>query len=86
MVQGINVKNYSVEQLKELKNAGMQGISDDDIKAAEKQEAEAAKDAKASDEANVSYTITDDAGKTNEAKQEVDTAKEYGANLKTILS
>ena len=85
MVQGINVKNYSVEQLKELKNAGMQGISDDDIKAAEKQEAEAAKDAKASDEANVSYTITDDAGKTNEAKQEVDTAKEYGANLKTIL-
>lgn len=84
MVQGINAKNYSVEQLKELKNAGVQGISDADIKAAEKREAEAA-DAKASDEAKVSYKIKDEASETNEAKQEVQTAQEYGTNLRGIL-
>lgn len=85
MVQGINVNNYSVAQLKEMKNAGFQGITDDDIKAAEKKEAEAAKNDKASDEAQVDYTIKDDAGEVNEAEQEVKTASEYGANLKTIL-
>ena len=83
MVQGINFKNYSVEQLKELKNAGVQ-ISDADIKAAEEREAEAA-DAKASDEAKVSYKIKDDASKENEAQKEVETAAEYGTNLKGIL-
>lgn len=84
MVQGINVNNYSVEQLKELKNAGVQGITDKDIEAAQQREAEAA-DAKKSDEANMEYTITDDAGETNEAQQEVQTAEAYGANLKNIL-
>lgn len=84
MVQGvsINKQNYSVDQLKELKNAGVQGISDDDIKMAEQREAQNAKE---SDEANVSYQISDDASEVNEAQKEVDTAKEYGANLKTIL-
>lgn len=86
MVQGINVNNYSVAQLKEMKNAGFQGITDDDIKAAEKKEAEVAKNDKASDEAQVDYTIKDDAGEVNEAEQEVKTASEYGANLKTILA
>lgn len=84
MVQGINTKNYSVEQLKELKQAGVQGISDADIKAAEEREAQAADD-KASDEAEVSYKIKDEASETNEAQQEVQTAQEYGTNLKGIL-
>ena len=84
MVQGINFKNYSVEQLKELKNAGVKGISDADIKAAEEREAQAADD-KASDEAKVSYKIKDEASETNEAQQEVKTAQEYGTNLKGIL-
>lgn len=83
MVQGINFKNYSVEQLKELKNAGVQ-ISDADIKAAEEREAQAADD-KASDEAKVSYKIKDEASETNEAQQEVKTAQENGTNLKGIL-
>lgn len=86
MVSGINYNNYSVAQLKELKQAGMQGITDEVLKAAEEREAKEAKNAKESDEAQVSYEITDDAGKVNEAQQEVDTAKEYGSNLKTILT
>lgn len=84
MVQGINFSNYSTDQLKELRNAGVQGISDDDIKAAEQREAEAA-DAKTSDEAKVSYKIKDDASEVNEAQQEVETEKENGTNLKDIL-
>ncbi len=84
MVQGINFKNYSVEQLKELKKAGVQGISDADIKAAEEREAQAADD-KASDEEKVSYKIKDEASEVNEAQQEVQTAQEYGTNLKGIL-
>ncbi len=83
MVSGINVNNYTAAQLLELQKAGMQ-ISDDDIKAALERETQAKND-KESDEANMSYTITDDAGKVNEAEQEVKTAAEYGANLKTIL-
>lgn len=82
MVSGINFNNYSVEQLKELKQAGVQGISDKDIKAAEEREANAAKE---SDEAQVSYEIKEDASEVNEAQQEVETAKEYGTNLKGIL-
>ena len=77
MVSGINFNNYSVEQLKELKQAGVQGISDKDIKAAEEREANAAKE---SDEAQVSYEIKEDASEVNEAQQEVETAKEYGTN------
>ena len=83
MVSGINVNNYTAAQLLELQKAGMQ-ISDDDIKAALERETQAKND-KESDEANMSYTITDDAGKVNEAEQEVKTAAEYGSNLKTIL-
>lgn len=82
MVQGINLKNYSVEQLKELKQAGVEGISDNDIKVAEQKEAE---EAKASDEAQISYQITEDASEVNEAEQEVDSAKENGVKLKGIL-
>ena len=84
MVQsvGITKQNYSVEQLKELKNAGVQGISDDDIKAAEKREAE---NAKASDEKNISYKIKDDASEVNEAQKEVEDAQKGGKNLRSIL-
>ena len=84
MVSGINFSNYTVDQLKELKANGV-NVPDNAITEAKAKEEAAAADAKKSDEANVSYTITDDASKTNEAKQEVETAKEYGANLKTIL-
>lgn len=84
MVSGINFSNYTVDQLKELKANGV-NVPDNAITEAQAKEEAAAADAKKSDEANVSYTITDDASKTNEAKQEVETAKEYGANLKTIL-
>ena len=83
MVSGINLNNYSAAQLQELQKAGMQ-ISDEDIEAAKKRE-EQEKANKADDEANVSYTITDDAGEVNEAEQEIKTATEYGANLKTVL-
>lgn len=83
MVSGINVNNYTAAQLQELQKAGVQ-ISNEDIEAAKKREAEANAN-KADDEANVSYTITDDAGEVNEAEQEVKTATEYGANLKTVL-
>lgn len=81
MVSGINFGNYSVAQLKELKNNGIQ-VPDEAIKAAETKEAEASK---TDDNAEVKYEIADDASKTNEAQKEVETAKEYGANLKTIL-
>lgn len=84
MVAGINVNNYSAAQLQELKNAGMSSITDADIKAAQEREAQASAD-KASDESQMQYTISDDAGEVNEAEQEVKTAEEYGANLKTIL-
>lgn len=84
MVAGINVNNYSAAQLQELKNAGMSSITDADIKAAQEREAQASAD-KASDESQMQYTIADDAGEVNEAEQEVKTAEEYGANLKTIL-
>lgn len=84
MVAGINVNNYSAAQLQELKNAGMSSITDADIKAAQEREAQASAD-KTSDEAQMEYTISDDAGEVNEAEQEVKTAEEYGANLKTIL-
>ena len=83
MVSGINVNNYTAAQLLELQKAGMQ-ISDDDIKTALERETQLKND-KESEEANMSYTITDDAGKVNEAEQEVKTASEYGSNLKTIL-
>lgn len=83
MVSGINLNNYTAAQLQELQKAGMQ-ISNEDIEAAKKREEEANAN-KADDEANVSYTITDDAGKVNEAEQEVKTAAEYGTNLKGIL-
>jgi len=81
MVSGINFGNYSVAQLKELKNNGVQ-VPDEAIKAAETKEAEASK---TDDNAEVKYEIADNASKTNEAQKEVETAKEYGANLKTIL-
>lgn len=81
MVSGINFGNYSVAQLKELKNNGIQ-VPDEAIKAAEKKEAEASK---TDDNAEVKYEVADDASKTNGAQKEVETAKEYGANLKTIL-
>ena len=81
MVSGINFGNYSVAQLKELKNNGIQ-VPDEAIKAAETKEAEASK---TDDNAEVKYEIADDTSETNEAKKEVETAKEYGANLKTIL-
>ncbi|RAI09554.1 MAG: hypothetical protein DKM23_08610 [Candidatus Melainabacteria bacterium] len=81
MVSGINFGNYSVAQLKELKNNGIQ-VPDEAIKAAETKEAEASK---TNDNAEVKYEVADDASKTNEAQKEVETAKEYGANLKTIL-
>ena len=81
MVSGINYSNYSVAQLKELKNNGVQ-VPDEAIKAAETKEAEASK---TDDNAEVKYEIADDASKTNEAQKEVEAAKEYGANLKTIL-
>lgn len=81
MVSGINFGNYSVAQLKELKNNGIQ-VPDEAIKAAETKEAEASK---TDDNAEVKYEVADDASKTNEAQKEVETAKEYGANLKTIL-
>ena len=81
MVSGINFGNYSVSQLKELKNNGIQ-VPDEAIKAAETKEAEASK---TDDNAEVKYEIADDASETNEAQKEVETAKEYGANLKTIL-
>ena len=83
MVSGINVNNYSAAQLQELQKAGMQ-ISNEDIKAAQEREAQQA-DAKASDEAQVDYTISDDASEVNEAEQEVAAASEYGASLKNIL-
>lgn len=83
MVSGINVNNYSAAQLQELQKAGMQ-ISNEDIKAAQEREAQTA-DAKASDEAQVDYTISDDASEVNEAEQEVAAASEYGASLKNIL-
>lgn len=83
MVSGINVNNYSAAQLQELQKAGMQ-ISNEDIKAAEEREAQKA-DAKASDEAQVDYTISDDASEVNEAEQEVAAATEYGASLKNVL-
>lgn len=83
MVSGINLKNYTAAQLQELQKAGMQ-ISNEDIEAAKKREEEANAN-KADDEANMSYTITDDAGNVNEAEQEVKTAAEYGTNLKGIL-
>lgn len=70
--------------MQELKDAGMQ-ITDADIQAAKEREAQASAD-KASDESQMQYTISDDAGEVNEAEQEVKTAEEYGANLKTILS
>ncbi len=82
MVSGINYSNYSVAQLKELKNNGVQ-VPDEAIKAAETKEAEQA--SKTDDNKEVKYEITDDASKTNEAQKEVEAAKEYGANLKTIL-
>ena len=82
MVSGINYNNYSVAQLKELKNNGVQ-VPDEAIKAAETKEAEQA--SKTDDNKEVKYEITDDASKTNEAQKEVEAAKEYGANLKTIL-
>ena len=81
MVSGINFGNYSVAQLKELKNNGIQ-VPDEAIKAAETKEAEASK---TDDNAEVKYEIADDTSETNEAQKEVETAKEYGANLKTIL-
>ena len=81
MVSGINFGNYSVAQLKELKNNGVE-VPDEAIKAAETKEAEASK---TDDNAEVKYEITDDASETNEAEEEVENAKEYGANLKTIL-
>ena len=81
MVSGINFGNYSVAQLKELKNNGVQ-VPDEAIKAAETKEAEASK---TDDNAEVKYEIADDASKTNEAQKEVEAAKEYGSNLKTIL-
>ena len=81
MVSGINFGNYSVAQLKELKNNGIQ-VPDEAIKAAETKEAEASK---TDDNTEVKYEVADDASKTNEAQKEVETAKEYGANLKTIL-
>ncbi len=81
MVSGINFGNYSVAQLKELKNNGIQ-VPDEAIKAAETKEAEASK---TNDNAEVKYEIADDTSETNEAQKEVETAKEYGANLKTIL-
>ncbi len=84
MVAGINVNNYSAAQLQELKNAGMSSITDADIKAAKEREAQASAD-KTSDEAQMQYIISDDAGEVNEAEQEVKTAEEYGENLKTIL-
>lgn len=84
MVTGINLNNYSAAQLQELKDASMQ-ITDADIQAAKEREAQASAD-KASDESQMQYTISDDAGEVNEAEQEVKTAEEYGANLKTILS
>lgn len=83
MVSGINLNNYTAAQLQELQKAGVQ-ISNEDIEAAKKREEEANAN-KADDEANVSYTITDDAGEVNEAEQEVKTAAEYGTNLKGIL-
>ena len=83
MVQGINTQNYSVAQLKELKNAGVQGISDEDIKAAQKREAESAKEI--DDNEEVSYSIDDDASKENEAKKEVKTAESKGESLCNIL-
>lgn len=82
MVSGINFGNYSVAQLKELKNNGVE-VPDEAIKAAETKEAEAS--SKTDDNAEVKYEITDDASETNEAEEEVENAKEYGANLKTIL-
>lgn len=81
MVSGINFGNYSVAQLKELKNNGIQ-VPDEAIKAAETKEAEASK---TNDNAEVKYEIADDTSETNEVQKEVETAKEYGANLKTIL-
>ena len=81
MVSGINFGNYSVAQLKELKNNGIQ-VPDEAIKAAETKETEASK---TDDNAEVKYEIADDTSETNEAQKEVETAKEYGANLKTIL-
>ena len=81
MVSGINFGNYSVAQLKELKNNGIQ-VPDEAIKAAGTKEAEASK---TNDNAEVKYEIADDTSETNEAQKEVETAKEYGANLKTIL-
>ena len=83
MVQGINTQNYSVAQLKELKNAGVQGISDDDIKAAEKREAEEVKES--DDNAEVSYAVEDDASKENEAANEVKAAEDSGKTLCNIL-
>ena len=82
MVSGINYGNYSASQLKELKNNGVQ-VPDEAIKTAEKKEATAIN--KTDDNQEVKYEIADDASKTNEAQKEVETAKEYGANLKTIL-
>ena len=82
MVSGINYGNYSASQLKELQNNGVQ-VPDEAIKTAEKKEATAIN--KTDDNQEVKYEIADDASKTNEAQKEVETAKEYGANLKTIL-
>ncbi len=82
MVSGINFGNYSAAQLKELQANGVK-VPDEAIKTAETKEAEQAQ--KTDDTAEVKYEIADDASKTNEAQKEVETAKEYGANLKTIL-
>ena len=57
MVSGINFGNYSVAQLKELKNNGIQ-VPDEAIKAAETKEAEASK---TDDNTEVKYEVADDA-------------------------
>ncbi len=84
MVSGINFSNYTVDQLKELKANGV-SVPDSAITEAQEKATKEADEAKKSDEANVSYTISDDASQTNEAQAEVEAAAEYGANLKTIL-
>ncbi len=83
MVQGLNWNNYSASQIVELKQNGVNVPDDVYNEAQEKMSKEVNQ---TSDDATaVSYTITDDAGEINEAEQEVATAQEYGANLKTIL-
>ena len=87
MVQGLNWNNYSANQIVEMKNNGIEVPEEvyNKAEAALNPQEAAEVTAQQGDASSLSYTVYDDSGKINEAKELRAQLEEEGANLKEMV-